>query len=383
MKLTTDVSGLTVAEIKEQITSLEQEKANFLKELKTKGDIHLANIFRFFAKWVDKKDPLRDAIKGIVFGCIYGKSVGTLGRDIWTQRLNEAKDKVFSVKSTLADTEKLEAMAKDQGKDISVVRAELQDKLTQANVLVAEIQADKTQCKGVAQEIVDKMVQEWVCLYGWMNDMHVSAEKQLYVEAPHGRRRHLYGMLVPRNDVQAALKRRAVNAPVQGFGADVGHTAARILDIEIHRFLRKFKLIDPVSPYVTGTVECAVHDALLMTVPYKLVLPYLQIKHWAMTVGVAQWFNDYYGDAWLVPPEIETEIGAHEAAMGAWDFTQDGIAKIIKESVEEQVRLGLVASDAMDSIVSQVMTVPSEWADYLNERYPWFSTPNYEKSQPC
>ena len=38
------------------------------KELKTKGDIHIQNCFRFFRKWVEKSDPLRDAVKAVVFG---------------------------------------------------------------------------------------------------------------------------------------------------------------------------------------------------------------------------------------------------------------------------------------------------------------------------
>lgn len=38
------------------------------KELKTKGDIHIANVKRFFGKWVEKSDPLRDAVKAVVFG---------------------------------------------------------------------------------------------------------------------------------------------------------------------------------------------------------------------------------------------------------------------------------------------------------------------------
>jgi DNA polymerase I-like protein with 3'-5' exonuclease and polymerase domains len=38
------------------------------KELKTKGDIHIQNVKRFFGKWVEKSDPLRDAVKAVVFG---------------------------------------------------------------------------------------------------------------------------------------------------------------------------------------------------------------------------------------------------------------------------------------------------------------------------
>ena len=36
--------------------------------LKTKGDLHIMNVFRFFGKWVEKSDPLRDAVKSVVFG---------------------------------------------------------------------------------------------------------------------------------------------------------------------------------------------------------------------------------------------------------------------------------------------------------------------------
>lgn len=38
------------------------------KRLKKEGDIHLLNVFKFFGKWVEKSDPLRDAIKKVVFG---------------------------------------------------------------------------------------------------------------------------------------------------------------------------------------------------------------------------------------------------------------------------------------------------------------------------
>ena len=39
-----------------------------LRELKQKGDVHIQNVRRFFGIWVDKNNPLRDAIKAVVFG---------------------------------------------------------------------------------------------------------------------------------------------------------------------------------------------------------------------------------------------------------------------------------------------------------------------------
>jgi hypothetical protein len=38
------------------------------EDLKQRGDIHIQNCFRFFQKWVEKSDPLRDAVKSVAFG---------------------------------------------------------------------------------------------------------------------------------------------------------------------------------------------------------------------------------------------------------------------------------------------------------------------------
>jgi hypothetical protein len=38
------------------------------EELKKRGDVHINNVHRFYKKWVEKSDPLRDAVKAIVFG---------------------------------------------------------------------------------------------------------------------------------------------------------------------------------------------------------------------------------------------------------------------------------------------------------------------------
>jgi pullulanase/glycogen debranching enzyme len=44
------------------------EADDISKELKRKGDLHISNVKRFFGKWVEKSDPLRDAVKAVVFG---------------------------------------------------------------------------------------------------------------------------------------------------------------------------------------------------------------------------------------------------------------------------------------------------------------------------
>jgi HD superfamily phosphodiesterase len=44
------------------------ETDTIFTRLKKEGDIHIQNVHRFLNKWVEKSSPLRDAIKGIVFG---------------------------------------------------------------------------------------------------------------------------------------------------------------------------------------------------------------------------------------------------------------------------------------------------------------------------
>lgn len=80
---------------KKYIAAKKQEDVDAIaKELKTKGDIHIQNVFRFFRKWVEKSDPLRDAIKGVVFGTLYGKSANTLGEDTKMADRNALKKKI-------------------------------------------------------------------------------------------------------------------------------------------------------------------------------------------------------------------------------------------------------------------------------------------------
>lgn len=50
--------------------------------IKTEGDLHLLNVKRFWGKIVDKSHPLRDAVKAVIFGVIYGKGAKTLGDDM-------------------------------------------------------------------------------------------------------------------------------------------------------------------------------------------------------------------------------------------------------------------------------------------------------------
>lgn len=73
------------------------------KELKTKGDVHIQSVHRFFGIWVDKEHELRSAIKAIVFGLVYGKSTKTLVKDVFNKdkRLKELEAKLEALRKEL------------------------------------------------------------------------------------------------------------------------------------------------------------------------------------------------------------------------------------------------------------------------------------------
>lgn len=61
--------------------------------IKKDGDVHILNVKRFFNKVVDKSHPLRDAVKAVVFGVIYGKGAKTLGNDTKKAEVDDLRKK--------------------------------------------------------------------------------------------------------------------------------------------------------------------------------------------------------------------------------------------------------------------------------------------------
>lgn len=74
--------------------------------VKSKGDVHLLNVKRLFNKIVEKSHPLRDAVKAVVFGLLYGKSSKTLGVDTKKGDIDAVKSKLNAYRKELKELEK-------------------------------------------------------------------------------------------------------------------------------------------------------------------------------------------------------------------------------------------------------------------------------------
>lgn len=339
-----------------------KHKLEYKTRLKKEGDIHLANIFRFFKKWVEKSHPLRSAIKNIVFGVIYGKGAKTLATDIHNEAISTAENAAFELRKEYDSnpTKEKKAALLEKEKEVEAVKANFDHYHEQA------------------LSIMEKMGEEWHSLYAWMEKMHESCVEKGYVEAPHGRRRHLRASFLSDRQLHAALLRRAVNAPVQGFGSDVGYMAARLIELHMVKFLKEFDMFEPNNTVIPCGVECAVHDALYQTVPYHLFLPALHIMQWCMTTGVTELFAEKFGDKWLVPPEVETNVSFSGDDEMDWDYTIDGLKACVENAIKGQYAAGYGLPDVSEQeAIKMVFSIPKEQRDYLKENYPFFDDPKH------
>ena len=167
-----------------------------LMDLKKKGDIHINNVFRFFNIWVDKDHELRDAVKKIVFGVIYGKGARTLAKDI-----NDAVEK--------------------------------------------------------AQQIMDKMFKEFKVGSEYLDSVSLQATNNGVVMSPLGRRRNLYRVFTGIRSFVASAQRRAKNAPIQGMASEIGMQTAYLILKECDKYLTEQGLNDTQWPLFTRTVHDA------------------------------------------------------------------------------------------------------------------------------
>lgn len=331
------------------------------KELKTKGDLHIQNVYRFFNKWVDKSDPLRDSIKQVVFGTLYGKSAKTLGEDI---RKNDI------------DTIRAKMRAEGLGKaDLKALQAELK-----------EVQAKDYE--KYAQSIIDKMFGEFKEGAKQVNTMKKYAAEKGYVWSPLGRRRHLWSVLTGHRSIISKQVRRGSNAPIQGAASEVGLKAARGVSLsyynEVDRFTKFYR--DTVRSNMSKAARKyevrlqsnrVVHDALYYAVPYHMVIPFMHLLQWEATYGVAQRVEKELGLKFTVEPEIEIEFGARDDQTYKWDWSMPNLADCIDRAVDDAAEFGLLSGSAAE--VRAQIWAPYEdpkQVKYLQRHYPLLGVPD-------
>ncbi|WOL24412.1 DNA polymerase [Yersinia phage fHe-Yen9-02] len=237
------------------------------------GDVHKINAAYFFGIPITEvTKPIRNAVKTVIFGLIYQQGDNGL--------------------------------AKSTGRDVKEIG-----------------------------KIKGQFLDRFPIGYKWFDKIKKFAHENFFVESPLGRRRHLWGFMIPKshresNMVHAACDRRAVNSPVQGFGSDLMMSAIRILD------RMKFEYWEANGQYPDFELNVSVHDSLTVDCDYKWIFLALDMIERSMTSAVTQVMKERHNYEFTSVPEIDFEIGATERDVKGWDFSYKGLEKLIRKGLE-------------------------------------------------
>jgi hypothetical protein len=223
--------------------------------------------------------------------------------------------------------------------------------------------------KEYAQGLIDKLFERYSKGKSWLEWAKDMAASNGYVFSPIGRRRNHYGILTGIEAIVSAMMRRGVNSPIQGSASDVSLTTARLVAINVYDYLTRLGELEE-SMFLPGEIEKFVHDALHSEVAYKHVIPYLHILQWTASYGVTEYYKKEFGWEFNIEPEISIEMGATEDALNEWDWSDEGLKKAIRKSVEEQKEHGLVqdVDEVMEEIYAPMKN--EKLRKWLNKKYP-------------
>lgn len=330
------------------------------EEMSKRGDIHIQNVYRFFGKWVTKKDPLRQAVKGVIFGTLYGMSVKTLGEDTKTAELGEIRAKINAAYKKYLAT-------KDE-KDNHVIE-ELRAQLSKLQ------NEDRTD---YAQHILDKMFSTFKAGARWSKRMAKNAEQYGYVYSPFGRIRHLMAAVLVNKKNKRLISRqirRGSNAPIQGFASELAvkamYLTMRTFNDEMPKLMEMLDLTDKDAYDLWPEATRIVHDASYFSVPYELVLPFLQIMQYQATYGIARLTEKEFGFKFTIEPEIEIETGVCDGeGATTWNWDIPALLKNLDDNLKQGVELGVVEDldDARKKLFAPWMN--KKVVKYLDEKYP-------------
>ena len=341
------------------------------EQMKTKGDIHIQNAHRFFNRWVTKKDPLRQAVKAVIFGVLYQKSAKTLGEDTKTGDLQQLSSRLSETYHKLLNCSDKE-------------KAKLQKEVKILEQKVAALKAeDRTE---YAQHIMDKLFSTFKNGAKWTHDMKASAEKLGYVYSPIGRIRHLWSTILVNKENKKLINqqiRRGSNAPIQGFASELAVKSSRLVMTTFYAELPKIcEMLGLEGSLWSYKLELSrmVHDASYYAVPYELVIPFIHISQYCATYGVARQVEQQFGLRFNIEPEIEYELATCDSqGGGTWDWSIPNLLTIIKSALQDAHDRG-----ELDDVEQAYATILRAWKNkqcrnYLCDKYPLL---NVQRLQP-
>ena len=343
------------------------------KELiRKKGDVHALNVKTFFNKEVDKKHPLRSAVKGVIFATIYGMTSKAMGEQIKQSDIMEAKNAIHSnwLKS------------QDNSLSISNRRQATQEFKKASQRLKDIIEEDRT---ALAVEIVNKVFANFKNGKKWIDETTAMAENFGHTISPAGRVRHVPSALLTEGSIKARSVRQAGNAPIQGFASEMAVVASRIAGQAYYSHFKEIASILGLDLSINKNklqTLRIVHDANYASVPYYMVIPFLHIMQYSATYGTAQYFKEKFNFPFNIEPEIEMEISTCDSDPDStWDWSVDSLIRIIDHNIREGYKQGYVQDDP-DEAIEQVLLAyrNKECVHYLEEHFPLLGVKGLEEN---
>lgn len=267
------------------------------------GDVHKLNASYFFGIPIEKVEkPKRNSVKQVIFGLIYQQG--------------------------------LEGVANSTGQTLEDIT-----------------------------DLVDRFFKRFPVGAGWFDKVKKFSHKNLFVESPLGRRRNLWAYLIPKSaekykQVYSATERRAVNSPVQGMGSDYLVSGSR----EIEKL--RWKQFEETGHYPDMKMRNSVHDSLEFSVAYRDLWNAIRIIEEGLTTGVMEEMTKRHGNKYIVPLEIDFEIGANNADCPAWGYDLEGMEDLLRNALKFQKKeLGYDVNieKTVKMMMSQYDDMPS-WA---------------------
>lgn len=275
------------------------------ERLDLEGDVHKLNASYFFGIDINLKEKIkevRNSVKTVIFGLIYQQG-----------------DK---------------GLAQGSGQTVEVIR-----------------------------DLKKRFLDRFPIGLKWFDKIKNFARKNLFVESPLGRRRHLWSLLLPKDYpehgfVTSSQERRAVNSPVQGFGSDLMMIGIR----NLNRMM--YEHFEDTGHYPDMHLSVSVHDSVTVECGYEDVWLALDLIERALTTEVVKQVEDRYGFEFISTPEIDFEIGATEKHVEQWDFSYEHMKKLVRDTLEAQkneMNYDIDSEEAYSTIMDTQYSTMSDW----------------------
>lgn len=226
--------------------------------------------------------------------------------------------------------------------------------------------------------------------YKWFEKVKNFAKKHIYVESPLGRRRKLYGLLLPKDFedyeyVEARCLRQSVNSGVQGFCSDLMMMAIRLMDRTMYEHWQETK------EYPDIRICVSVHDSVTLSVDYDWFWYALKLVRDCMTVKCVDKVKERVGLEFTSEPDIDMEIGADESTLGKWDYSFAQAEKCVIDCLKTQVERGYDIGGELNAVKDRILYNYTHMPDYMLKQLwiagnrdfpkPKFAKGEYEQCQ--